>query len=82
MVWFNGNDNVLFKPGEIIPVRYTVDNPKDARIDNFVSIWGDTIVYGGIPALVILIIFLQPLIVPRNSKLRLAMRKPYILILQ
>src|SRR5262247_1442161 len=43
-VWFNGNDNIFFTPGERVPVRYAIDNPKDARIDFFVSVWGDTVV--------------------------------------
>jgi len=82
IVWFNGNDNDLFKPGQIIPIRYSEDNPKDARVNNFVSIWGDTVVYGGIPTLVILIIFVHPLVVPRKSRLRLGFTKPFITVLQ
>src|SRR5918993_435322 len=55
-IWFNGNDNVLFKPGETVPVRYSRNNPKDARINIFASVWGDTLIYGGIPAVLILMI--------------------------
>src|ERR1700730_8109361 len=48
-IWFNGNDNILYQPGEVVPVRYQRDNPSEARIDVFPGMWGDTIVYGGIP---------------------------------
>jgi hypothetical protein len=78
--WFNGNDNILFKPGEKVDVRYLVNNPRDARIDIFVSIWGDTLIYGGIPALIILMIFFHPLIVPKGSKIRLSSSRPFVSI--
>jgi hypothetical protein len=77
-VWFNGNDNILFKPGEKVPVRYTLSNPKDARIDCFVSVWGDTVVYGGIPVVILLIAYFHPLIVPRGNKIRINSKKPYV----
>ena len=77
-VWFNGNDNILFKEGETVPVRYQVNHPSDARLNIFPSIWGDTIVYGGIPVSVLLIIFLHPGIVPRRSKIRLNAKRPVI----
>ncbi len=77
-VWFNGNDNILFKPGEKVRVRYSINNPKDARIDGFVSIWGDTVVFGGLPTLVILMIYFHPLIVPRRSKILISKVKPFV----
>jgi hypothetical protein len=77
-IWFNGNDNILFKPGERVPVRYVLNNPKDARINYFVSVWGDTVVYGGIPTLIILIAYLHPLIVPKRSRIHLNFKRPYI----
>ncbi len=77
-VWFNGNDNILFKPGKTVPVRYPIQHPADARLDVFPSIWGDTLVYGGIPVLMLLCIFLHPGIVPRRSKIRLAATRPFI----
>lgn len=78
LVWLNGNDNDLYKPGEVIEVRYRENNPNDARINNFVSIWGETVVFGGLPALVILIVYLNPAIIPRRSRMRLGLRPPYI----
>lgn len=79
-IWFNGLDNILFKEGEKIPVRYQKKDPADARIDVFASIWGDTLVYGGIPLAMLLIIFLHPQIVPRNSLLELTLKKPFVKI--
>ena len=44
-VWFNGMDNYFFKKDEVVPVRYQVNEPVDARINSFVGLWGDTIMY-------------------------------------
>jgi hypothetical protein len=77
-IWFNGNDNIFFKEGETVPVRYQVSNPEEARIDNFAAIWGDTVVYGGIPVLILIALFLHPAVIPRKSKIRLKTGKPFI----
>ena len=76
--WFNGNDNILYKPGEKVSVRYQVNNPREARINVFPSIWGDTVVYGGIPLIILLVVFVHPGIIPYRSKLVLSMKKPFI----
>src|SRR2546423_7554823 len=70
-IWFNSNDNILYQPGQIVPVRYQSAHPSEARVNIFVSIWGDTVVYGGIPVLILLVMFLHPELVPRRSRLRL-----------
>lgn len=80
-MWFNGNDNTLFSKGEKVPVRYQVSNPKDARINIFASIWGDTLIYGGIPVLILIVIFLDPKIIPFRSKVRLNKKKPFLEII-
>ena len=80
-IWFDGNDNILFKEGEAVPVRYQRQNPKEARIDVFAAMWGDTLVYGGIPILILIVVFLDPRIIPFGSKVRISLRKPYISIL-
>jgi len=77
-IWFNGNDNIFFKEGETVPVRYQVSNPYEARIDNFSAIWGDTVVYGGIPVLILIALFLHPAVIPRRAKIRLNKAKPFI----
>ena len=78
--WFNGNDNIFFRTGETVPVRYQQKNPYEARINIFVSMWGDTLVYGGIPLLILLVIFFHPEIIPRRSKVMLVAGKPFIRI--
>lgn len=77
-VWFNGNDNVIYKEGEPVPVRYQRSHPQDARINIFGSIWGDTIVYGGIPLAILLVIFIHPSIIHRRSRIRLTAAKPFV----
>lgn len=77
-IWFNGNDNIFFKEGETVPVRYPKSNPYEARIDTFAAIWGDTVVYGGIPVIILLALFLHPAVIPRGSRVRLSTKKPWI----
>jgi hypothetical protein len=79
-IWFNGRNDILFEEGELVPVRYPRKNPADARLNVFLAIWGDTLIYGGIPVLILLVIFLHPQIVPRRSKIRLTATKPFITI--
>ncbi len=79
--WFNTSDNIIFKPGEIVPVRYQPANHNDAKVDIFIEVWGNTVIYGVVLALIIIITFLHPSIVPYRSKLRIGVRKPFIEIL-
>jgi hypothetical protein len=78
---FNGNDNLLFKEGEPVPVRYQRNHPQEARIDVFAAIWSDTLVYGGIPVLILIVVFLDPKIIPLRSKVKLSVKKPFVKIL-
>ena len=80
-VWFKWPGSLKLKPGAIVPIRYRPANPSDAIVDTFVSIWGATTVYGGIPLLILFVIFLHPEIVPRKSKLRLTLKRPFIQII-
>ena len=80
-IWFNGYDNVLFPRRQIVPVRYQPGNPADARIAVFTALWADTLVYTGIPTVILLVLFLHPAIIPRQSKIRLIAKKPYIQLL-
>jgi hypothetical protein len=79
-VFFNGLGNLHLHPGDMIPVRYQSGNPLDAKVDIFAAIWGDSVVYGGIPLLMLLVIFIHPHVVPRRSKLSLTYKKPFIKI--
>jgi len=80
-IWFDGLGNLQLKPGTRIPIRYQTNNPSDAKVDIFDGIWMDTIIYGGLPLLVLIVIFLQPDIVPWRSKIRVSPKKPFIQII-
>lgn len=67
---FNGPDNLLFEDDTPVPVRFNPDQPAEARIDQFVSIWGDRLLYAGIPIVLLLIIFFQPDIFPYVIRLQ------------
>lgn len=87
--FYYGNDTVWFKslPGlglperSPIPVRFQKNNPQDAKIDNFRSIWLPTIVYGALPFLVLIVAFFHPEIVPWRSRVVLIPRKPFIKVI-
>ncbi len=76
--WFNGLDNVFFKNGEKVAIRYKKKDPYDAKIDSFVSIWGDTLVYGGIPLAILVVVFLHPHIIRRGSRFVIQKKMPLI----
>ena len=80
-IWFNGLGNLRKKPGDIVEVRYQAADLHDARVDIFVGIWGDTLVFSGIPALILLVMFLHPLVVPWGSRVRINGKKPFVWVL-
>jgi len=78
---FNGGLEPNLKPGSLIPVIYQADDPSDARIDSFMSIWGKTFALALFPCLALLVIFIttifvEPLI---PKKVKITFRKPYFL---
>jgi hypothetical protein len=77
-IWFEALPNLSLKEGQAVSVRYQPGNPSDVRLDTFLGIWGVTAIYGGLPLLVLLVLFLHPQIVPYRSKLRLTCKKPFI----
>lgn len=79
-IWFNGAGNLGFHEGDPIPVRYPPDEPWNARIDVFPAIWGDTIVYGGIPLFALLLMYIHPKVLPRGRKVRVVWRRPFLLL--
>ncbi|HLK27690.1 MAG TPA: DUF3592 domain-containing protein [Puia sp.] len=83
-LYFNNNTFLDLEPGELIEVRYQRNNPSDAIANNFLSIWGQTIVYAFFPFLILLVIYLTPErlspIIPRKSKILLG-KKPFIKII-
>jgi hypothetical protein len=74
----NGPDNISYEKGTPVPVRYTSTNPNDARLATFIGLWGDTLVFAGVPCLIILLIALHPGIVPYRSSFLLKKQKPFI----
>lgn len=76
---FEAPDNLALKEGEAVPVRYHEDDPTDARVNHFLRIWGDTIVYGLWPVLVLLILYCIPEsldpVIPRKSKILVSRKK-------
>ena len=77
-VWFKGPGLLNLKPGDLVPVRYLPRNPSNAKLDTFKSIWFGTIIYGGIPFLILLVIFLHPEIVPYRNKVMVRWKKPFV----
>ena len=80
--WFNGLDNVFFKEGEQVTIRYSRKNPYEAKIDSFVSIWGDTLVYGGIPIAILIVVFLHPHIIRKGSRFIIQKKMPFIQLME
>ena len=77
-VWFNSTDNLFFEPGQQVTVLYQQEDPRNARVNVFADLWGDTVVYGGIPAIILLVIFIHPHIIPYKKKVKLANQQPFI----
>jgi len=81
-IFFNGMNKLGYRPGDSVPVRYQQDDPPDAKIDQPISIWGDTMVYLLHPVLIWLVIVLTPArfdpLIPRGAKLFLQMKRPWI----
>jgi len=83
-VTFNAGDNLGFKVGDQVPVRYQKADPSDARINIPVSIWGDSWVDSLFPELFVLVLFLTPNrfdpLIPWGAKVRIGIT-PFIRII-
>lgn len=81
-VFFNGKGGYGYKPGDSVPVLYRVDEPSDAKIDQPMAVWGDTIVYTLFPLLVWLVLLLTPErfdpLVPHGAKIRISGKWPFV----
>lgn len=77
-IFFNTSDNIIFKPGDTVPVRYQPANPAGAKVDMFIEIWGDALIYGGMFVLLVLVVTAHPGIVPYRSKIWINIRRPFI----
>jgi len=77
-IWFTAPPGLGYKKDDSVPVRYLPAEVTNARIDCLIGLWGDILVYGGIPEIILLICFLHPEVVPRGSALQLTLKSPYI----
>ena len=66
-IFFHGKTGVELKPGDQIPILYQKNDPTDVRINNFGALWIDTIIYAGIPLLILMMIFLHREVIPWGS---------------
>ena len=84
-IFFNGKEGYDYRPGDLVPVRYRVDDPYDAKIDQPMAVWGDTIVYSLFPVLVWLVLLLTPErfspLVPRGSKILVGGKWPFVWVM-
>ena len=74
--YFQGMDD-NYKQGDVVSLRYQKNNPDDAKIATFYSLWGKTIAYCGAPLIFWIICFFAPDIVPKGSKVRVG-KKPFL----
>lgn len=77
--YFQGMDD-NYTQGDIVPLRYQKNNPEDARVGTFYSLWGKTIAYCGAPLIFWIICFFAPDIVPKRSKVRVG-KKPFLKVI-
>jgi hypothetical protein len=80
-VFFNGAEGVQLIPGEQVPIRYYMNNLSGARVNSFQGMWVDTIIYAGIPLVILLIIFFHPDIIPKRSTIVIG-KRPFIKLME
>ena len=76
-VFFNGADGMQFDRGAQMPVRFQKNNPANALVNNFTGMWMGAVIYASIPFAFLLICFIHPGIIPKNSKIQLGGR-PFV----
>jgi hypothetical protein len=81
-IWFKGLGNMHLKEESVVPVRYQITDPADAKVDTFFGIWADVVVYGGEPLLILICIFLHRGIFPPGSRILIKLKKPYLSIVK
>lgn len=78
---FAAKNDVEINEGDIVSVRYQTNDAKNVKLNNFKSIWLDTILYSMLPSLIILILFLTPdrfdPLIPKKAKI-IIRKKPFI----
>jgi hypothetical protein len=73
-LYFKGNIEMPLHKGETVSVRYQEKNPSDAKINQAICIWGDTLAYSLLPLLLVLTLFFQRDIIPKKSMIVLGRR--------
>lgn len=81
-LFVNTSANIFYDKGEKLSVRYRQDNPRDARVNDFAGIWGDTVSYSGVLLMILLISFFHPDLIPRGSRIVFKKTKPFIEVVQ
>jgi hypothetical protein len=81
-IWFRGLGNMHLKEETPVPIRYQIKDLADAKVDTFYGIWGEVLVYGGEPLVILICIFLHRGIIPPGSRIRIKLRKPYLSIVR
>lgn len=79
-IWFAAPSGLGYQHGDPVPIRYETGRVTDAKVNSCMGIWGDILVYGGIPELILLICMLHQKMVPWGPSLRLTLKSPYIRI--
>ncbi|MBZ5855584.1 DUF3592 domain-containing protein [Flavihumibacter profundi] len=79
-VWFNGQDDLVYTPGQPVPVRYLQHDPTDARINTLYSLWIDVLIIAGVPCLMVLLIYLHRSIFPKGTKFLIG-KKPFFQVI-
>jgi hypothetical protein len=74
--YFHGMDDD-YEKGDVVPLRYQQNNPEDAKVATFNSLWGKTIAYCGAPLVFWIICFFARDIVPKGAKIRIG-KKPFL----
>jgi hypothetical protein len=82
---FNAPRSLNYKVGDRVPVLYQKNKPSEARVNTWIRIWGDTIVYSLWPVLVLLVMYFTPEssdpIIPKNCRIRFG-KKPILKIVK
>ena len=74
LIYFAGPPGLRYQHGDPVPVRYLPDKVTDARVNTFLGLWGDVLVYAGIPEFILLICFLHGQLVPWGSRIKLGVK--------
>lgn len=74
LIYFEGHPGLSYRHGDPVPVRYLRDKVTDARVNTVLGLWGDVLVYSGIPEFILLICFFHRHLVPWGSRIKLGIK--------